>query len=291
MMHNEPKSINRLEPEAGRPPGGPGPRIPWNERREWFRQHWMELGVAGVPDEEIRAQFETMPPRYWEKVAAGDFVWGLEVIHRFFHELSQPNGGSSAMVIDWRETTEKGLFKVMLSTWDRQGLLAKAAAAFSAVGCGILQAEAYTRSDHVVLDMFLIRDSAPRPTGRWQEIKFLIEGALSQPPRFASVWACSRHRHLAEPSEIPVRVLIENQSGQDWTRVRIEASDRLGLLYDVLQAIADADLNLCEAVIHTEGGAAADIFYVTTRDGNKLSDAGVINDLRQRLNNALTING
>lgn len=283
--------MNGLGSVAELPTEGPDLKLSWNERRDWFRQRLWECQISGVPEEEVQAHFENMPSHYWGKVIWADLCWGLEVIHRFLHELAQPTGGGSGVIVDWRETSEKGVFKVMLSTWDRLGLLAKAAAAFSAVDCGILQAEAYTRIDHIVLDMFLIRDTARRPVGRWQEINFLLEGALSQPPRFASVWACSRHRVLAEPSSIPIRILIENLSEQDWTQIRIEASDRLGLLYDVLQAVADADLQLQEAVIKTEGEVAKDVFYVSLRDGQKISDARQINDLRQRLENALTING
>src|SRR2546426_8585680 len=38
--------------------------------------------------------------------------------------------------------------------------------------------------------------------------------------------------------------------------VRVEASDRLGLLYDILQSIADSGLNITQARIETQGDLA-----------------------------------
>lgn len=43
----------------------------------------------------------------------------------------------------------------MLCTWDRHSLAAKAAAALSAVGLKIVQADICTRADHIVLALGL----------------------------------------------------------------------------------------------------------------------------------------
>ena len=130
----------------------------------------------------------------------------------------------------------------MICTWDRHGLLAKCAACFSAAKLDILEANAFTRADNVVLDVFRVWDARSPSTvspARLQEMMFLLDGALSDPPRFASVWACSWHKHLASPPRIAHRISVDNDSAADSIVVRVEASDRLSFI-DMLQAITDS---------------------------------------------------
>ena len=120
----------------------------------------------------------------------------------------------------------------MICTWDRHGLLAKCAACFSAAKLDILQASVFTRADNVVLDVFRVRDAASGGAAtpmRLQETLFLLDGALSDPPRFASVWACSRHKHLASLPRIGHRISLDCVEGGDRTVLQVEAPDRLAL--------------------------------------------------------------
>jgi [protein-PII] uridylyltransferase len=178
----------------------------------------------------------------------------------------------------------------MICTWDRHGLLAKCAACCSAVKLNIRQAEAYTRADNIVLDVFRVCNagdpSALSPT-RLNEMAFLLDGALSNPPRFASLWACSRHKFLAPPLA-PHRVTFDNSSRAGTTVILVEASDRLGLLCDILQAIADSGLNITQAHIETTNEIARDTFYVTDPRGQKVIDPGKLDTLRIKLEMSLT---
>jgi [protein-PII] uridylyltransferase len=112
---------------------------------------------------------------------------------------------------------------------------------------------------------------------------FLLDGALSDPPRFASVWACSRHKHLASPPRVRHRIRLDNDATADAMVVCVEASDRLGLLYDILLAITDSGLNITQARVETDGDVARDTFHVTDAQGRKLVDP----DQRERLHRCL----
>ena len=143
----------------------------------------------------------------------------------------------------------------MLCTWDRHGLLAKVASAFSAVGINIIQADVYTRADSLVLDVFRVREMEPfhvRDAARLTEMVFILDGALSQSPSFASYWACTRHKFLALPAATPPYLCFDNEGSPDCTVLRVEAPDRLGLLADILQALADSGLNIAQALIDTD---------------------------------------
>jgi [protein-PII] uridylyltransferase len=242
--------------------------------------------------EEIEAHFTGMPASYWQCVNVHDFAWGLQTIHGFLDLITRPNVSATVPFVTWRELPQDGRTRVMLCTWDRRGLLAKAAASFSAVRLNILQAEVFTRADNIVLDIFSVvdaNDQGVASLARLQEMTFLLEGALSEPPRFASVWACSRHKFLAPPNPFPPRIRFDNDSSSAATLVHIQAFDRRGLLYDVLQAIADCGLNVSQARIGTEGDLAQDIVHVTDEDGQKVTDPQRLDQVRLKLRTALAV--
>jgi [protein-PII] uridylyltransferase len=270
----------------------PSKGLSWSERREWFRARLRRGPELKVTDDELGVHFSAMPHHYWECVTEAELEWGLETVHGFLELVASPDVSATSPFISWRRIGTSGNVRVMLCTWDRHGLLAKAAAAFSAVRLSIVQADVFTRADDVVLDTFTIAGadghSAVIPS-QMEQMGFLLEGALSEPPRFASVWACSRHKYLAPASQIGPKIRFDNNTSPDNTIVHIETPDRLGLLYDILQAIADAGLNIKQARIDTENNLARDAIHVTNESGQKVREKGQIDSLRIRLESALTV--
>jgi len=266
----------------------------WQERRDWLREQLRQHPVAEISPEEIDVHFSAMPDHYWERVNEKDLAWGLETIHGFLKLVTTQNVPATAPFVNWRQMPAAGQTRIMLCTWDRHGLLAKAAAALSAVRLNILQAEVFTRTDNVVLDLFSVTHSdghGPATATQLQEMTFLIEGALSEPPRFASVWACSRHKFLASPGRYAPKISFDNDASPVSTLVHVEASDRLGLLYDLLQALADSGLSITQACIETRNDLAYDSIYVTNARGEKVVDPRELEKLRASLQTAITVTG
>jgi [protein-PII] uridylyltransferase len=260
------------------------------ERCEWFRARLRQEPPPGLSPDEIESHCSAMPPHYWERVTEEDLVWGLEAVHGFLSLVASSHTAPTTPFMQWRQTPVSGCTRILLCTWDRRGLLAKAAAAFSAMKMNILRAAAFTRSDHIVLDDFAVADADGRGAvdeNRLHEVSFLVEGALQEPPRFASIWACSRHKWVAPPDRQPALVSLDNVSSPMATLVHIQATDRLGLLYDVLQTVADAGLDVTEAGITTERGRACDVIHVVDEQRQKLTDAARLASLQGRLESAL----
>jgi [protein-PII] uridylyltransferase len=271
---------------------GPPPEFSWQDRREWYRARLAQRLPRTLSAEEVEVHFSTMPQRYWEQITEADLVWGLETIHGFLKHIAARDVSPTAPFVTWRQTDQPHGTRVMLCTWDRHGLLAKAAAAFSAVRLSIVRADVYTRADNIVLDEFFVTnaDGTDRVNDtRLQEMTFLLEGALSEPPRFASVWACCRHKFLALPSSVVPQISFHNEGSPSSTLVHIVAADRLGLLYDILQAMADAGLNVKQARIETEGDLARDTIHITDPRGEKLLNPTALETLRSRLLAALSL--
>jgi [protein-PII] uridylyltransferase len=264
----------------------PGQILPWQQRRELLRDRLRIHPLTGISPDEVQAHFQSMPARYWEQVSESELVWGLETIHDFFKSLTAPDSIGSVPVVRWKAVPEQGFTKVMICTWDRHGLLAKVASAFSAVRINIIQADVYTRTDSLVLDVFRVRETEPihvRDAARLSEMVFILDGALRQSPSFASYWACTRHKFLAQPVATPPHLCFDNESSPDCTILQVEAPDRLGLLADILQILADSGLNIAQAFIDTDEGLAQDLFHFTDVAGLKILDPAHLRFIRREI--------
>ena len=69
------------------------------------------------------------------------------------------------------------------------------------------------------------------------------------------------------------RVIIDNQSSNRFTVIEINGLDRIGLLYDLTEALYRLNLNITSAHITTFGEKAIDVFYVTDLTGAKIENA------------------
>lgn len=270
---------------------GPPAMLSWQERREWFRTKFEQTPPLGVDAEEVRAHLSAMPGHYWEGVDEPDFIWGLETVHGFLELMASPHTAATAAYVSWRQSVKPDFTRLMLCTWDRHGLLAKAAAALSAARLNILKADIFTRADNIVLDQLCVTAAGHGSVSesRLREMTFLLDGALSEPPRFASVWACSRHKFLAAPNPLPPQITFDNVTSPDSTLVHVRAGDRLGLLYDILQTIADSGFNIKQARIETREELAADTIHITGEHGQKILDESILKSLCANLHAALSI--
>ena len=262
------------------------------ELQNWLRARLRKHPLSDIGEDEMEVHFAGMPWHYWERVNQSDLVWGLETIHGFLQIVATPNVPATAPFLSWRHDPSSGWTRVMLCTWDRPSLLAKCAACFSAVKLNISQAEVFNRADNLALDVFRVREQgshSPASPARLRELAFLLDGALSEPPRFASVWACSRHKFLASPPRIGHRIRFDNDSAADSTVLRVEASDRLGLLYDIVQALADNGVNITQAHIQTDDDVARDTLQLTDSEGRKILDPAQLERLRRCLEDALAV--
>jgi [protein-PII] uridylyltransferase len=68
--------------------------------------------------------------------------------------------------------------------------------------------------------------------------------------------------------------------------VDIQTPDRLGLLYDLLRAMGEAGVIIELSRITTEMDVAMDSFYITGKDGKKITDPPAIKRLQRLLQRA-----
>ncbi|HVM59971.1 MAG TPA: hypothetical protein VMV72_03810 [Verrucomicrobiae bacterium] len=244
--------------------------------------------------EELELHFVGMPLRYWPRVDAATLRWHLEIVHEFIDGLAGSDVMLAPPVVRWRHLPDRGFSEVIVCTWDRLGLLAKIAGSFAAIGLNIVRADIYTRADNVVLDIFQVCDEQVRhvqDVSRLKQMELLLTAALGPSGKgelalrtwLASAPAASE---TAKGAGTSVAVL-DNERSDDYTMLEIQAPDRVGLLHDVLAAISAGDVDIAHAIIVTEEGEAADVFFLTGTDGKKICDTKRLTRIKEAVLAAL----
>jgi len=265
---------------------GAGSRPSPSRTRERLAQQLVAQPPEDLGREEVEAHFRGMPARYWKTVNQEDLLWHLSTLHGFFRKLATSDSPVSPVSVGWKRFPEGDVTRVIVCSWDRRGLLQNIAAAFSALRIEIQRADVYTRSDSLVLDVFEVSEPETQGVGkedRLNGLPFLVEGAFSDPPRFASVWATEFHKVLPRTEKPAFDLRFDNSKSTEHTVLRVAAPDRLGLLYDIVHTLTEHDLEIAQAVIETRQGIARDQFQFTDGEGLKVTSASRLRQLRKDL--------
>lgn len=91
-----------------------------------------------------------------------------------------------------------------------------------------------------------------------------------------------------EPFSVEPQVIIDNTLSNELTVIEVNGLDRIGLLYDLADALAALNLNIASAHVATFGEKVVDVFYVMDRAGNKIESDWAREKVRDELMSALT---
>jgi [protein-PII] uridylyltransferase len=248
--------------------------------------------AEGAPEsspEEIESHFGSMPQRYWLRVDAEACRWHLATLHAFFLQMSRAQATTTSPIVQWRPLVNSGLTEVAVCSWDRPALLMNIAGALTRAGFDILRADAYTRADHIALDIFEVREIDAAPGLHDTRLRYAARLLAAAMASARSVSEASAGDDGATVPETPLDgVEVENDSSAADTLVRIDAPDRVGLLFRMLEALANSGASVEQATVVTIRGRARDTFRVTDGSGQKIDDPAKVDALRQRLLAAIT---
>lgn len=81
----------------------------------------------------------------------------------------------------------------------------------------------------------------------------------------------------------PPRVCIDNDACKDCTLVKVDSANKDGILLEMVQTLTDLDLVISKSYICSDGGWLMDVFHVTDKFGNKITDHTLIHYIQQAL--------
>jgi [protein-PII] uridylyltransferase len=251
------------------------------KQRELLLEEVRKLAPKSIATEEVEAHFATLPARYFQIHTAKEILDDLELAHHFMRQLILEDDRALSPVTAWLDEPDRGHNTVKICTWDRAGLFSKIAGSLSAAGLNILSAQIFTRADGVALDTFFVNDvRTGYPATREQHNKFatLLEKVLIG--RDVDLSAFILRQITGRPvyeayagERLTTQIDFDNEASETRTLIEIQTEDRLGLLYAISQTFSELALDIANARIVTERGAAIDSFYVTELGGSKIMTA------------------
>lgn len=263
---------------------------------EMISQETIAARVPGLSPEEIEAHYNLLPERYFVYTDAEEIALHLRMVNRLLKTIAEADSlGSLVPVVEWREDEDLGLMIVHVVTWDRSGLFYKLAGAFSVAGLSIVSSKALTRADHITIDTFyvsgedggIVRDPKVRETFSSALENVLLHNKDMQ----SEIDAHAARRRVPSYLQVGDRLRAPLPCGVDVyhelslrrTIIEIQATDSIGLLYQLSRAIFEHGFDITFARIATERNVAVDTFYIEPVNREKEGSTTDLLALRQTL--------
>lgn len=223
----------------------------------------------GVDADTVRAHLAELPSRY---------AWSVSprAVVRHAGAAASPLSPGEVRPRVTPSDADHGIDDLDIVALDRPGLFAKVAGVLALHGGSIVSAHAFTRQDGVAVDTFRVRRPEDVAPGRfWAAVEGdLVEavaGRLALRARVERRAAAFRRPRPVGPA-VPVRVETAPDSAGHATVVQVHAEDAIGVLYRIVSALAELELDIVAAKIDTVGREVVDVFYVRDPLGRPLDD-------------------
>ncbi len=230
----------------------------------------------------INRQLDAFPPHYINEYSPEQIASDLEAIGRL-----EPG----EFFLDGEADPETGTVTYRLITHEKSaaGCFHRTVGVLTAKRLEILTADISTSLDGYVVDRYRVIDRdyrGPVPDSRLEDITRSIRAALQGETEVKPLFRRNTRFQREEPaafSELPLRVVIDNNTSSRCTIIDVFAHDRPGLLYTATRAIFRLDLSVMLARISTHLDQVVDVFYVTDAQGKKIHDGERIRHIRDHL--------
>lgn len=182
-----------------------------------------------------------------------------------------------ATLTEYHAETNSLALTVMANEEITDGLFAKICAALASHHLEVLSASIHTLEDGTIIDKFEVVDvhhagppSAERCRMIGATIRRVVLGELGVTD---ILWTSRSALYTMRPRPVgrdESRVVVDNDSSEEYTIIDVFAVNRRGLLYTLAKGINRLGLTLHYAKIATYEDEAVDVFYVKEMDGHKV---------------------
>jgi [protein-PII] uridylyltransferase len=248
------------------------------------------LKIAGksLPKDELSLRLEPFPIHYLLSTPPVRIAADLQV-------LRQREPDDVHVESNYDPETGTVEYRVITSEAVGCGCFHKLTGVLSAKRMEILSAQICTSQDGIIVDSYRVRDydhAGTVPDFRRDEIAAAIRRALRGELDVESLF---RTRPRFSPSvlqgpvsDLPMRVVIDNETSDKYTVVDVFAHDRPGLLYHITRSLFELDLSVVLARISTHFDQVVDVFYVTDTHGGKIHESQRLTHIRDEMTRKLT---
>jgi [protein-PII] uridylyltransferase len=245
-----------------------------------MRDELVQKLQSTLSPEIISEYTDRLPDRYLSCYSSAEIARHIEMARSIEKEI---------LLVEWQVEKEVQA-KVTVCTKDRYGLFSKMTGSMFLNRLNILQAQIHTWEDGTALDTFWVEDGTKEIERRLQQfkkdLKSIIGGEATLKDLLFERGGSNGIKQKIIP-RVSGEVKINNQDSDFYTIVEITAEDRLGILYEITQALTDHGCDIHFARISTLGNRIVDVFYVQDEWGEKIEEKQKIDRFKQILLNRL----
>ena len=236
------------------------------------------------PPEDLEFHFDNIPEDYLETVKVEEAALHMRLIRSlkdksFIFNHSYHGEGKFHQVILCCPTRFEA-FKILVGT-------------LTARSINILEAKIFVRKDDIIIISANIEETERLTVDNleiWknlkQDLKNIFEDQKGLPKLLSE-----RTRYISEKEIIEgmmPKVKVDNTSDPNFSIVRIEAPDHLGMLYKISKVFADLGIQIHSAKISTQGERGIDVFYVSLQNKKLLFDK-LVRRIKERISSAMMV--
>ena len=228
----------------------------------------------------IEGHFQEMPRGYFRYRTTKSIAKHVKAIWQYENRRARRPDTPFEAAVQWVEHESLGYSEVGVVTHEKKNLLASICCAMAKHGINILSANVHTRSDGIVLDLFRVCDMEQEAVVdkiHQMEVVTTIY-ALNAEQAYDPSAYIKEHKNLMDTKPMLVvipEVDICNDEHEAYTSVEVQATDRIGLLHDLLSLFAELNLITKGARITTERNTAIDTFLIANEAGEKIDESTV----------------
>ena len=246
------------------------------KRGKTIAQLWQSL-----PRETLSHYAEHLPDRYLSTYSSEEISCHIKMAQSLDKEV---------LLVGW-SPEEEVRARVTICTKDRYGLFSKIAGSMFLNRLNILEAQVHTWGNGVALDTFYVEDPTGEIERRLQQfkkdLKEILSGKISLKLLLSQREESGWIQKKVIP-KVPGEAKVNNRDSDFYTIIEITGEDRLGVLYEITQALTDCGCDIHFARISTLGNRVVDVFYVQDELGEKIVEPEKANHFKQLLLNRLT---
>ncbi len=235
-----------------------------------------DLSLNNLPEEEVAAHIQTMPPQYLLNQSLRDIALHIGFIRKL--REGKP-------VVDFMDEPDATYTEMTVCTFDepRPGLLAKIAGVLYGADVNIHSAQVVTRiqgDEHIALDTLWIdyhgRQLSP---GKRREVVSTLQEVLSGVHTVQAILARRKERsHRSRgPSYAPVVPLtvrsVRNDLSETYSVVEMVGPDVPGTFYKVAESMSRLGWDIASARVSAWRGEARCSFYILGTRGLRTAEA------------------
>ncbi len=239
-----------------------------------------EMSDLPFSEAQINSVCDRVPGDYFLRHHPLEIKWHVDSI------LSHPE---QSRLVSIRQSTYSKNTKVFIYGNEATHSFSQVTGTLGSLGLSILNAEIFTTRDNKIMDTFIIQDGnnqAVTDPVFIEEIQNRLLRALESDSIYKGRYDTRKPRQL-KAFDHPTEVLFEQDYLNSRTMMEISAIDMPGLLSVIANVIAQKEINITHAKISTLGEKIDDIFYLTTPDGNAITDQTMLDLLEKDLVQAL----